>query len=117
MKTTLKIEEMFQFLLGIALFSQLNYNWWVFPALLLLPDIGIFGYLINSKVGAITYNIFHNKAIAIAFIGLGYFYFGEIYTLIGVILYSHAAFDRALGYGLKYSDNFKHTHLGTIGKK
>lgn len=25
--------------------------------------------------------------------------------------------DRIFGYGLKYSDDFKHTHLGMIGKK
>lgn len=116
MKTTLKIEELFQFLLGIVFFSQLNYAWWVFPALLLLPDIGMLGYMFNNKIGAISYNIFHHKAIAIVFLVAGYFYLGEVYTLIGVILYSHASFDRLLGYGLKYSDHFKHTHLGTLGK-
>jgi hypothetical protein len=31
-------------------------------------------------------------------------------------MFSHAAFDRMLGYGLKYEQGFRHTHLGTIGK-
>jgi hypothetical protein len=35
--------------------------------------------------------------------------------LIGVIMFSHAAFDRLLGYGLKYEEGFKFTHLGAIG--
>ncbi|MDA1193538.1 MAG: DUF4260 family protein, partial [Candidatus Poribacteria bacterium] len=29
----------------------------------------------------------------------------------GAILIGHSAFDRLLGYGLKYPDAFKHTHL------
>ncbi|WP_022923235.1 DUF4260 family protein [Serinicoccus marinus] len=29
----------------------------------------------------------------------------------------HSAVDRLLGYGLKFTDSFAHTHLGEIGKK
>ncbi len=116
MKTTLKIEELAQFILGIFLFLQLDYAWWWFLVLLLTPDLGMMGYLINPKIGAFIYNFFHNKAIAI-FIGLCGFYFdNSLLILIGVILFSHAAFDRIFGYGLKYSDSFKNTHLGEIGK-
>ncbi|RFN58888.1 DUF4260 domain-containing protein [Marixanthomonas ophiurae] len=115
MKTTLKIEEFAQFMFGIFLFSQLEFSWWVFPALLLVPDIGMIGYAINTKIGAITYNLFHHKAIAILLIVVGMLYFGEICTLIGVILFSHSAMDRIFGYGLKYPDSFKNTHLGSIG--
>ena len=75
------------------------------------------GYLVNPKVGAISYNIFHHKAIAIA-IGLAGFYFDNpLLILIGVILFSHASFDRIFGYGLKFQDDFKNTHLGKIGNK
>ena len=116
MKTILRIEELAQFVLGIMLFTALDFKWWVFPALLLTPDIGMLGYLVNTKTGAFFYNLFHHKAIAIAILILGYFYFGETVTLIGVILFSHAAFDRIFGYGLKYSDSFRNTHLGKIGK-
>jgi len=116
MKTTLKIEELAQFIFGIVLFSQTDYPWWIFPLFLFVPDIGMLGYIINTRVGAITYNVFHNKAIAIAILILGMYLVSEIYMLIGIILFSHSALDRALGYGLKYSDSFKHTHLGNIGK-
>jgi len=117
MKTILKIEEFAQLVLGIYLFSQLDYVWWWFPIPFLLPDLGIFGYLINPKIGAFTYNFFHSKSIAIGLILAGIFFLGDLYTLIGVIMFSHSAFDRMLGYGLKYTDSFKSTHLGTIGKK
>ncbi|AFL81105.1 hypothetical protein Aeqsu_1621 [Aequorivita sublithincola DSM 14238] len=116
MKTTIRLEELAQFILGIVLFSQLDYAWWWFPALILTPDIGAVGYLINTKVGAFTYNFFHHKAVAIA-VGLCAFYLdNSLLILIGVILFSHAALDRIFGYGLKYPDSFKNTHLGDIGK-
>lgn len=117
MKTVLKIEELAQFVLGIALFSRLDMAWWWFPTLILLPDFGMLGYAFNTKIGALVYNIFHHKAIGIAFVLVGMFYLGEIYTLIGIILFSHSAMDRIFGYGLKYPDSFRHTHLGKIGNK
>lgn len=116
MKTTLKIEELAQFILGIIVFSTLIYDWWLFPLLLFLPDISMLGYLVNPKIGAISYNFFHHKAVAIAVTVLGMYSVDFLVTLIGVILFSHASFDRIFGYGLKYSDSFKNTHLGKIGK-
>ena len=116
MKNSLKTEELAQFILGIVLFSQLDYAWWWFATLLLTPDIGVLGYLINSKTGAFIYNVFHHKAIAIAVGITGFYLDNSLLILIGVILFSHASFDRIFGYGLKYPDSFKNTHLGKIGK-
>ncbi|AVI50969.1 DUF4260 domain-containing protein [Pukyongia salina] len=117
MKTVLKIEELAQFILGIVLFSLLDFSWWWFPALILIPDIGMLGYLINSRIGAATYNIFHHKGIAIGIILAGYYLSMPILSLVGIILFSHSAMDRMFGYGLKFADSFNNTHLGTIGKK
>lgn len=116
MKTILKLEELAQFALGIFIFSTLPYAWWVFLALFLLPDIGMLGYVVNAKLGAFTYNAFHHKGIAIAIGLLGVYLKVDWMVLTGVILFSHAAFDRVLGYGLKFEDSFKNTHLGSIGK-
>jgi hypothetical protein len=36
----------------------------------------------------------------------------------GIFWLAHIGFDRSLGYGLKYSSGFKHTHLGILaGRK
>lgn len=115
MKTTLKIEELAQFVLGIVLFSMLLYDWWLFPVLLFLPDLGMLGYLTNPKVGAICYNFFHHKAVAIGTGLIGLYLQDSTLMLAGIILFSHASFDRIFGYGLKYPDSFKNTHLGKIG--
>lgn len=116
MNSILKLEELAQFMFGIFIFSQLDYSWWWFAALILTPDIGAIGYLINTRIGAITYNIFHHKAVAIVIGLIGFYYDNSLLILIGVILFSHAAMDRIFGYGLKYPDSFKNTHLGKIGR-
>ncbi|MFD1616385.1 DUF4260 domain-containing protein [Gelatiniphilus marinus] len=116
MENSLKVEELFMFVLGIYMFNCLDFSWWWFLILILTPDIGMLGYLINSKVGAISYNLFHHKGIAILIFFIGIYFNNQILQLIGAILFSHASLDRIFGYVLKYLDNFKHTHLGNIGK-
>lgn len=113
---SLKVEELFMFLLGVFLFNQLEFSWWWFVLLILAPDIGMLGYLISSKIGAITYNVFHHKGVAIALYLMGTYLQNQTIQLIGVILFAHASLDRIFGYGLKYFSGFKHTHLGDIGK-
>ena len=114
MKAILKLEELGQFALGIYLFSLLDFAWWWFPALLLAPDIGMLGYILGNKVGAWTYNALHHKGIAVVIYLGGIFLESEVLQLSGVILFAHATFDRALGYGLKYEKGFKFTHLGDL---
>jgi Domain of unknown function (DUF4260) len=116
MKTLLIFEETAQFLLATYFFYQFGYGWWVFPAVLLLPDLSIVGYLISPYWGAISYNFFHHKAVAIIIIFIGYLNSNITIQAVGLILFAHSAMDRVFGYGLKYPDNFKNTHLGMIGK-
>ena len=72
------------------------------------------GYGINTKTGAVCYNIFHHKGIAIIIYLAGIFLKADIVIFAGIILFAHSSMDRMLGYGLKYNDNFKHTHLGWL---
>ncbi|MFI5203050.1 MAG: DUF4260 domain-containing protein [Flavobacteriales bacterium] len=115
MKTLLILEEAAMFGFSIFLFQQTSFEWWWYPALILAPDIGMLGYLINSKTGAVTYNLFHHKAIAVAVLCAGYVYMQPWILLSGIILFGHASMDRVFGYGLKYSDSFFHTNLGWMG--
>lgn len=117
MAQLLSLEELAQFLLSIMLFAQLDYAWWIFPACILLPDVSMMGYLANPKAGAWLYNLFHHKLAGIAIFMVGIWLHQPLITLAGVILFGHSAMDRIFGYGLKYADNFKHTHLGWIGGK
>ncbi|PWL39446.1 DUF4260 domain-containing protein [Flagellimonas aquimarina] len=118
MKIILKLEEFMLLLLGFFLFMRMDLPWWWFFGLLLIPDIGMLGYLAGNKVGAFTYNILHHRGIAILLYLIGISYLNlQIFELAGIIMFSHAAMDRLFGYGLKYEKGFKFTHLGEIGKK
>lgn len=117
MTNLLKLEELGLFLLSIVLFNQLDYAWWIFPACILLPDLSMIGYLVNPKIGSYLYNFFHHKLVAVAILILGIWLNNPLLNLSGVILFGHSAMDRIFGYGLKFKDNFKNTHLGWMGKK
>lgn len=99
--------------LGFA-YWLMHGNWIIFIVLLLAPDLAMVGYLRNTTVGAWCYNAAHTYVGAIM---LALLSFWNIALLpFAVIWAAHVAFDRALGYGLKYGDSFQHTHLGMIGK-
>ncbi|GAB3838978.1 DUF4260 domain-containing protein [Hymenobacter jeollabukensis] len=116
MKTLLKIEELAELLLAVVVFAYLPFAWWVLPATFLLPDLSALGYLAGPRVGAVSYNLFHHKALAVACGVAGWLLGIPVLLLAGAVLLAHAAFDRLLGYGLKYPTSFQHTHLGRIGR-
>lgn len=115
MKTALKLEELGMLLLGTFLFFTLQYDWWLFASLFFVPDVGMLGYLFGNRIGVISYNIFHHKGLAILLYLMGWYFASEGLQLAGLVLFSHASFDRMLGYGLKFEQGFKFTHLGEIG--
>ena len=115
MKTTLELEERALFLLGIFAFGLLHFEWWWYVILLLPPDIGMFGYLDGNKTGALLYNLFHHKGVAVVIFFIGYSFSLETLQLAGIIIFSHSSVDRMADYELKYKKDFKFTHLGEIG--
>ncbi|MBK8988857.1 MAG: DUF4260 domain-containing protein [Chloroflexi bacterium] len=116
MKNLIRIEELLLAVLAFYLFLGLDYAWWWFPVLFLLPDLSMIGYLLGPRVGAWTYNVVHHKGVAVALFVLGGY--GQVpwLQLVGLILLGHSCLDRVFGYGLKYTDSFQHTHLGQIGR-
>ncbi len=116
MKILLKTEYFFLFLLGIFAFSQTGFSWWWFVGLFFLPDLSMLGYVINPKIGAYLYNAAHYLGTAVICFILGKYLNNAYLEVAGIIMFSHSAFDRILGYGLKFTDSFQNTHLGRIGK-
>ncbi|AYL99521.1 DUF4260 family protein [Mucilaginibacter celer] len=119
MKITLLLEEAAMTVLGIygLIYYNLGLSFWIWLLLFFSPDIGMLGYLLNTSVGAFTYNLFHHKGLALLIAATGFFAENHILTAIGILLFAHSAFDRMMGYGLKYADHFKHTHLGWLSDK
>ncbi|NMM25942.1 MAG: DUF4260 domain-containing protein [Glaciimonas sp.] len=65
---------------------------------------------------ATAYNITYSKllpgALAVVAIVTG----NALFSALALIWFVHIGVDRMLGYGLKYPEGFKVTHLGTIGQ-
>ena len=101
MKTLLKLEEIGLVLLAFYLFLALDYAWWWFPLLFLVPDISMIGFLINKKTGAAAYNFIHHKAMSIALYLLGSFTQMPVLQLAGLVMFAHSSLDRALGFELQ----------------
>ena len=69
-------------------------------------------YFKNPRIGGMVYNITHFLALPII-LGLGSVYSGDILSQqIALIWVSHIAFDRMLGWGLKFDNSFCNTDMG-----
>lgn len=89
-------------------------SWWLFALLLLAPDLSMLGYLAGPRMGALTYNAAHTT-IAPLLLGLTAVLLDRPLALaVAVIWVGHIGLDRALGYGLKYPEAFRETHLGRL---
>jgi hypothetical protein len=96
-------------------FSFYGGPWWLYLALFLVPDLSFVGYLAGPRIGAWAYNALHSTILALGLLAVGLGLLPHL-TLLALIWLAHIGFDRALGYGLKYSAGFGFTHLGRIGR-
>lgn len=110
----LRIEEAALLTAAILLYAHLHFSWWLFAALFLAPDLSMLGYLANPRVGSAIYNLGHFLFVPLALFAVGVGNGRPLLTAIAIIWFSHIAFDRLLGYGLKYPAHFKDTHLQHI---
>ena len=112
----LRSEALAAFVAGIVIWIANDGSLlWLVPVLL-IPDLSAVGYLINPRVGAVTYNIVHNWTIAAVALGLGWWLHSSFLVFTGAVLLAHVGLDRVLGYGLKLPSSFQDTHLGRIGR-
>jgi len=116
-KNALKLEEFAMLILGTLGFIYFGGTFIAFIIFLFAPDIGMIGYLINPLIGAYSYNITHNKGLAILLFILGMILKTDVLIFTGIIIFSHSSLDRVLGYGLKHRNSFNNTHLEQINNK
>ena len=112
----LRAEAITLFVGGVIAYVQLDGNpLWLLP-LLLAPDLSMIGYIRGPSLGAITYNLVHNLAVALLLLAVGWLAAITPLALGGAVLVAHVGMDRSLGYGLKLRTDFRDTHLGRIGR-
>ena len=115
----IKIEELAMTAIGIygIFLFNLDLPIWAWALLFFAPDLSMLGYMMGTKTGAFCYNLVHHRGVAILLTATGLFLVNPEITATGILLFAHSSFDRMMGYGLKFSDDFKHTHLGWMGQK
>lgn len=112
MKLFLKLENVALLLLaGYVYFGLFHLSLFVLAVCLFLPDLSMVGYLAGNETGAKVYNSVHNLIVPSVLTIFGLIMTNQLVLYAGLILFIHIFMDRSLGYGLKYSDDFKHTHL------
>jgi hypothetical protein len=112
--TLLRTEESALLIATLYAYHHLHYSWLLFAILFLTPDLSILGYLLTPRAGAATYNLAHTLTLPLALLFLSYLRHWPLAASIALIWTAHIAFDRLLGYGLKYPTFFKDTHLQHI---
>lgn len=116
-KQIVSLEYLFAAVLVAIFFVSIGkFDWWWLIILFIAFDISMIGYLAGNTMGAFTYNLGHSiigpTLLAAAYILTS----NQIILFITLLWLFHIFVDRALGYGLKHSKGFGHTHLGKIGK-
>ena len=110
----LRLEGLAVLIAAIASYSHLNGNGWLFALLLLAPDLSALGYLKDNRTGAMFYNVVHSYLLPGVMLVGALAANWETGVLLVIIWFAHIGMDRVFGYGLKYSTEFKDTHLGRV---
>jgi Domain of unknown function (DUF4260) len=110
----LRLEEALLLIAAIFAYQHLHYRWLLFALLFLTPDLFMLGYLLNVRLGAAVYNLAQTFTLPLALLFISYLQHWHLAPALALIWTAHIAFDRFLGYGLKYPTYFKDTHLQHI---
>ena len=110
-----RVENAVIALAAVVAVVRLDIAWWWLAALFLIFDLSMVGYARSAALGALTYNLGHSY-IGPVLLGIAAVVTDSRGALIIALAWIfHIGVDRLLGYGLKFTDRFTHTHLGEIG--
>jgi hypothetical protein len=111
----LRLEGAALALVAILAYVKLGAPWWLFAALILVPDLSLIGYAASARIGAIAYNAMHVTFVPLSLAVAG-FLLPQFDVLAAALIWiTHIGVDRAFGLGLKYKVGFAFTHLGRVG--
>lgn len=113
MNLLLQVEAIAPFIISLVLIKllPLNFVWWEWILIFLVPDISMIGYAAGNRIGAIVYNVVHHQLVAVVVGLVGLALWLPYIELAGLVLLGHSSLDRAMGFGLKLDKGFKFTHL------
>ena len=115
-RSALRLEGLLLLVAAIYAYHSVGGSGWTFAILFLAPDLAFLAILFGPKASSIAYNVAHTTSVPFAGLIAAHAINFAASTPFLLIWLAHIGFDRAVGYGLKYSSAFDHTHLGLIGQ-
>lgn len=110
----LRLEGVVIFGVAIALYAYAGYGWLAFVLLFFAPDLALIPYAVNRRVGVAVYNAVHTVSVPLLLGVIALLLGWPVGVQLALIWLAHIGMDRAVGYGLKYSDQLKDTHLSRV---
>ncbi|MFN3324131.1 MAG: DUF4260 domain-containing protein [Bryobacteraceae bacterium] len=96
---------------SVLLYSRLQGEWRRFALLFFVPDLSMLGYAVNSRFGAAAYNAVYSMVAPLALSAWARAAGHDTWLPLLLIWVAHLGFDRMLGFGLKFPNGFRRTHL------
>ncbi len=113
-KLLLHVEGAVVLVAAVFAYAKLGASWGYFALLFFVPDISMVGYAAGKRAGAWSYNAAHTYFVPALLAAVAYAAQHAGLLSVAVVWIAHIGFDRLLGYGLKYPNNFKDTHLHRV---
>jgi hypothetical protein len=110
----LRLEGAAVFLLALLLYRELAFGWLWFVLLFFFPDLSLLGYFAGARLGAVLYNSVHTYVLPAGLWASGFVLESRLAMALGLIWAAHIGADRALGFGLKYAEGRRPTHLQRV---
>jgi hypothetical protein len=107
----LRLEDTAVFVCSLLAYAQTDLSWLLFASMFLLPDLFMLGYVVNQRMGAALYNLGHTYLSPLFLAAAGWLVAKPSLYPLAIIWAAHISFDRVIGYGLKYAEGFKSTHI------
>lgn len=101
-------------LAAVFVYFRLGLPLWAFLVFLLAPDLSAIGYFFGARVGSVTYNLAHIIVWPLLLGAAGWALGWQWAAPAALIWLAHIGLDRMVGYGLKYPDGFRGTHLERV---
>lgn len=82
-----------------------------------VTDVSLLGHLAGKRIGAITYNLIHHKAVGLSAYIVGSMLGIPLLSLVGILLFGHSSFDRMVGLQLMDVNAQGKPTLESMGQK
>jgi Domain of unknown function (DUF4260) len=110
----LRLEGLVLFGAALTLYVREDYSILLVAVLFLAPDLSFVGLAAGERFGAIAYDSMHTYVGPILLASGSLIAEWSAGVQLGLIWLAHIGIDRALGYGLRYPQAFRDTHLQRV---